>query len=71
MNRTLLQKCLEDYPEYFLKLCRIGIEHPHLAPRVLSLLEKMATMTEDMADLDALLKVRKAKMGGQSNVPTR
>jgi hypothetical protein len=69
MKTTLLEKCLEANKDAFIKLCRIGIEHPHLATRVLSLLEKMATLPADAADV----KVFMVKMlaGDQRNVPAR
>jgi len=46
-------------------LCRIGIEYPHLAPKVLILLEKMAQMSEDAADLDTFIK--KMRVKGKEN----
>jgi hypothetical protein len=69
MKTTLLEKCLEANKDAFIKLCRIGIEHPHLATRVLSLLEKMATLPADAADV----KVFMVKMlaGDRRNVPAR
>jgi hypothetical protein len=69
MGKTLLQKCLETDRNSFIKLCRIGIEHPRLAARVLSLIEKMATLPADAADV----KVFMVKMlaGDRRNVPAR
>jgi hypothetical protein len=69
MKTTLLEKCLEANKDAFIKLCRIGIEHPHLATRVLSLLETMATLPADAADI----KVFMVKMlaGDRRNVPAR
>jgi hypothetical protein len=55
MKTTLLEKCLETNKDAFIKLCRIGIEHPHLATRVLSLLEKMATLPADAADVEVFM----------------
>jgi hypothetical protein len=55
MEKTLLQKCLETDRNSFIKLCRIGIEHPHLAARVLSLIEKMATLPDDAADIKVFM----------------
>jgi hypothetical protein len=55
MKKTLLEKCLEQDRSAFVKLCRIGIEHPHLAVKVLTLLEKMATMSEDAADIQVFV----------------
>jgi hypothetical protein len=69
MEKTLLQKCLETDRNAFIKLCRIGIERPHLATRVLSLIEKMATLPDDAADV----KVFMVKMlaGDRRNVSSR
>jgi hypothetical protein len=55
MKTTLLEKCLEANKDTFIKLCRIGIEHPHLATRVLSLLETMATLPADAADIKVFM----------------
>jgi hypothetical protein len=55
MKKTLLQKCLETDRNSFIKLCRIGIEYPHLAARVLSLIEKMATLPDDAADINIFM----------------
>jgi len=67
---SLLEKCLRQYPDYFIKLCRIGIEYPHLAPKVLILLEKMAQMSEDAADLDTFM-VKLQQRGERRDVPAR
>jgi len=67
---SLLEKCLRQYPDYFIKLCRIGIEYPHLAPKVLVLLEKMAQMSEDAADLDTFM-VKLQQRGERRDVPAR
>lgn len=69
MKKTLLEKCLEQDRDAFVKLCRIGIEHPHLAVKVLTLLEKMATMPEDAVDLQFFMV--KMKLGERRNVPAR
>jgi len=67
---SLLEKCLRQYPDYFIKLCRIGIEYPHLAPKVLILLEKMAQMSEDAADLDTFM-VKLQQRGERRDVSAR
>jgi hypothetical protein len=69
MRKTLLEKCLEQDKSAFVKLCRIGIEHPHLAIKVLTLLEKMATMPEDA--VDSQIFVAKLGVGGQRKSSTR
>jgi hypothetical protein len=68
MKKTLLEKCLERDRSAFVKLCRIGIEHPHLAVKVLTLLEKMATMPEDAADIQVF--VAKMELGGRRKANT-